>query len=82
MKKLLLIILLPLQLFATQRYISPTGNDTTGTGSYASPYRSLNKVWSYASAGDTVYLLTGTYYFSVNQILSGKNGTSGNLIKL
>lgn len=65
-------------------YISPSGNDTTGSGTIGSPWFSLNKVWASAGlvAGDTVYLRGGTYTYTVQQYLTGKNGSSGNTIKI
>lgn len=42
-------------------YVATTGNDTTGTGSQGNPYATVNKAISVASAGDTIYLLAGTY---------------------
>lgn len=43
-------------------YISPTGSDASGTGSAASPWRSLYKATSTVlTAGDTIYVNTGTY---------------------
>lgn len=49
-------------------WIAPLGNDTTGTGTYAAPYRSINKGWAVLKAkpnygkGGAVGLQTGTYY--------------------
>jgi hypothetical protein len=45
----------------TTYYISPTGNDTTGTGSIALPWRTLSKFYGQAVAGDTLYCRGGTY---------------------
>ena len=42
-------------------YMSPTGNDSTGTGTQANPYLTVVKCISVASANDTIYLLAGTY---------------------
>lgn len=42
-------------------YVSPSGNDTTGTGAQATPFRSINKALRTAKAGDRVFLNTGTY---------------------
>lgn len=49
-------------------WIAPTGNDTTGTGTYAAPYRTINKGWAILKAkpnygkGGGVALQAGTYY--------------------
>ena len=63
-------------------FISPTGSDTTGTGTINNPWFSLNKAWSSLSAGSTLYLRGGTYAFNTQQYLSGKNGTALNKINI
>lgn len=64
-------------------YISPSGNDTTGDGSIGNPWLSLNKAWQYVVAGDTVYMRGGTYAYTTQQVMQGKNGTSSsNMINL
>jgi parallel beta-helix repeat protein len=84
MKKLLnlLLIAFVLNANATDYYLSPTGNDNTGAGTLASPWFSLKKAWTIIVAGDNVYLRGGTYAFTTQQYLTGKNGTAGNLIKI
>ncbi|MGE5610860.1 MAG: hypothetical protein ACM359_16535 [Bacillota bacterium] len=42
-------------------YISPTGSDSGGNGTLASPYASLAKVYSVAAANDQCKVLPGTY---------------------
>lgn len=42
-------------------YVSHFGNDTTGNGSEAEPYRTITKALSVASAGQTVWVFAGTY---------------------
>ncbi len=43
-------------------YISPTGNDATGTGTAGTPWRSLYKATStVTTTGDTIYIQNGTY---------------------
>jgi hypothetical protein len=64
------------------KYISPTGNDTTGTGSIGSPWRTLAKLYANLAAGDTGYCRGGTY---VGADFAGDNivdsvGTSGSKI--
>ena len=38
--------------------VSPTGNDSTGTGAVGAPYKTINKAWTHASlgAGSVIYL--------------------------
>lgn len=43
-------------------YIASNGNDITGNGSAAAPYRSIAKAASVATAGRTLYLRGGVYY--------------------
>lgn len=61
---------------------SPAGNDANVTNSITTPWFELEKVWPLLSAGDIVYLRGGTYEYDDMQYLDGKNGTSGNLIKI
>ena len=63
-------------------YLSPTGNDTTGTGSISAPWFTLEKAWDNIVAGDTVYMRGGTYSYLKTQWLTGVTGTSGNIISL
>ncbi len=62
-------------------YVSPSGNDNNN-GDINHPFYSLNKVWTVISAGDLVYMRGGTYAYDTQQVLTGKNGTAGNLIKI
>lgn len=63
-------------------YISPSGNDSTGAGTLASPWKTLTKGWNAMVGGDTLYLRGGTYPSQSQTTLSGKSGTSGNLTKV
>jgi parallel beta-helix repeat protein len=47
--------------WAADHYVSPSGNDTTGTGTEGSPYLTITKAISVAAAGDTLILRAGTY---------------------
>ena len=76
------LFLFPVALtFGTTYYLSPNGSDTN-PGTLNNPFLTLNKVWSLVSAGDTIYLRGGTYYFNSSQNLSGKNGTIDDTIKI
>jgi trimeric autotransporter adhesin len=48
-------------LTGTARYVSPSGNDTTGTGTIASPYATIGRAYSAASANDPIVVRGGTY---------------------
>ena len=63
-------------------YLSPTGDDITGTGTLSLPWLTLNKAWTVISAGDIIYMRGGTYIYAAQQYLTGKSGTVGNLIKI
>lgn len=63
-------------------YLSPTGSDQSGNGSITRPWFTLSKAWTVLQPGDTVYLRGGTYVYTSKQQLTGKNGVSGNLIKI
>lgn len=45
----------------TIRYVAPTGNDTSGTGSQSSPFATLAKAVSVSSAGNTIVVRGGVY---------------------
>ncbi|MDR0459322.1 MAG: right-handed parallel beta-helix repeat-containing protein [Coriobacteriales bacterium] len=47
-------------------YVSPTGNDSTATGSKDSPFKSINTALETADAGDTLVLRGGTYREGMN----------------
>jgi hypothetical protein len=48
--------------FAATYYISPTGNDATGNGSIANPWKTLLKATqSVTSPGNIIHVLAGTY---------------------
>ena len=42
-------------------YVSPTGHDGFGDGSYDNPYKTLSHTISKALTGNTIYLFNGTY---------------------
>lgn len=84
MRLLAIILLFSLSASANVYYVAPSGSGGSdgNAGTFASPKFNLNAVWSSLSAGDTVYMRGGTYTYSTQQYLTGKNGTSGNMIKL
>lgn len=61
---------------ATNIFVSKDGNDSTGDGSWATPYLTIQKAWAEANTGDSVYVLGGTYdetdylNIDVNKIVS------------
>jgi parallel beta-helix repeat protein len=59
-------------------YVATTGNDTTGTGRSAAPYRTLNKAYDMCVAGNTIIVRDGTYTEDLYMI--GTAGTATNRI--
>ena len=47
-------------------YVSPSGNDSSATGSITAPYKSINAALAAASPGDTIILRSGTYTEGIN----------------
>lgn len=59
-------------------YVATTGSDTNNGTSLTTPYKTISKAISSASAGDTVYVRAGTYpSFSVT-----KSGSAGNYLTI
>ncbi|NDW13741.1 T9SS C-terminal target domain-containing protein [Bacteroides sp. 214] len=50
---------------ATVLYISPQGNDATADGSIEKPFFDLQKAVDLVAAGDTIYMLGGTYKYAL-----------------
>jgi len=46
---------------AAEFFVSPTGNDTTGTGAIGAPFATLSRAHQAATSGDTVTFRAGTY---------------------
>ena len=58
-------------------YVATWGNDTTGVGSAANPYRSVKKAISMAAtSGDTIWVEPGLYYYISSAVWSGWDGYS------
>ncbi|MBE5876374.1 MAG: DUF4990 domain-containing protein [Lachnospiraceae bacterium] len=55
-----IIFFADLTAYAADWYVSPSGSDSN-SGTYSSPFASLNKAEAAASSGDTVYIMGGTY---------------------
>jgi hypothetical protein len=60
-------------------YIAPTGSDSTGAGTLASPWQTIQKwIDSAPSAGETLYCRGGTYSSHATSVAGhGKNGLLG-----
>lgn len=53
-------------------YLAPTGNDTSGSGSYGSPWKTAEKAFAAMSAGDTCIFKNGTYLMHQGQGIARK----------
>ena len=76
--KLILILFLLISVSSnvvTQIFVAPDGNDTTNTGTFDSPYKTISRAISVVSVGDTIYLRGGTYTCSttINISINGKS---------
>nr|WP_322497024.1 DUF1565 domain-containing protein [Chloroflexus sp.] len=58
---------------ATGYYVSPTGNDAN-PGTFAQPFRTIQKCAEVATAGDTCYIRAGVYRETVRPSNSGTSG--------
>ena len=82
-KKLLIVLFVTIcfSLTGTTYYVSPGGKDSN-PGTISQPFFTLNKAWTVIAAGDIIYMRGGIYSYTSQQNLTGKNGNSGNLIKV
>lgn len=55
--------------------VSPTGDDTTGNGSFETPYKTIEHALSLFSSGDQIRLLEGTFITTESIVISGKEGS-------
>lgn len=62
-------------------YVSPSGDDNN-PGTSDKPFKSIQKAYNVASAGNLIYVRGGTYYPTSMLNFTGRNGSSGNLIKI
>lgn len=62
-------------LTGTVRYISPSGNDTTGSGSAGAPYETLSRAITASTSGDTIVVRGGVYR-------QGNASTGGKALKI
>lgn len=61
-------------------YVSPGGNDGNSGTSAADPWKTFNRAWIDIYPGDTLVLMDGTYYQSLNP--NKRNGQPGNPITI
>jgi hypothetical protein len=70
----ILFLSLSTSLWSATYYISPSGNDTSGAGSFSNPWATVYKGCSSMSAGDTLVLKDGTYTGDNNMFTFGSAG--------
>ena len=52
--------------YANEIHVSPSGNDTTGTGAYEKPYATITAAYTAATnSGDAIFIHPGTYSDSI-----------------
>jgi uncharacterized repeat protein (TIGR01451 family) len=51
-------------------YVSPEGSDSTGDGSYANPFRTIQKGLNVVSAEGNVYLIPGTFTIATSEFIN------------
>ncbi len=57
-----MVLFLTIASFATTYYVSPLGNDASGTGTLANPWKTLKKATSTVTGtGNIIHLVAGTY---------------------
>ncbi len=63
--------------YCTDYYVATDGNDSND-GSFAHPFKTINKGVSMVAAGSTVYVRGGSYYYTAKFSITSA-GTAGNL---
>src|SRR4030042_4163000 len=72
----LCILFSALPAYCSTYYVDPNGNDTTGTGSISSPWKTIPKAVAVVVAGDTIYVRGGTHVYTTTITIS-KSGLAG-----
>jgi len=60
----------------TAKYVSTTGNDSTGDGTIGKPWKTIGKGIAAMAGGDTLIVRNGIYSGKTNFITNVKNGTA------
>jgi Divergent InlB B-repeat domain/Dockerin type I domain len=60
----------------TAKYVSTTGNDSTGDGTISKPWKTIGKGIATMAGGDTLIVRNGVYTGTANFITGVKNGTA------
>lgn len=79
-KLFLALLVFITRVHATDYYVSTTGNDSNSGTSVSSAFATIQHAVNSMSAGDTYYILGGTYHEEVD--LSGVAGSTGNPITI
>ena len=67
------LVLLPGFISGSTYYVSPSGSDTY-SGSFLSPWRTMDKANRSLQSGDTLFIRQGTYLEDINPTRSGMQG--------
>ncbi|MBL8521429.1 MAG: hypothetical protein JNK75_12240 [Betaproteobacteria bacterium] len=62
--------------FSATKYVATTGNDSTGDGSFANPWKTISKGINTMAGGDILVVRNGTYTGLQNFINNVKSGTA------
>ncbi len=71
------MVFIPVTTAATTRYISTTGNDSTGDGTIGNPYKTLSKAVNVSGLSDTLIMRGGSYTPGSNTRIHSKSGIAG-----
>jgi hypothetical protein len=63
---------------ARDYYVATTGNDTSGNGTLAKPYLTIQKALNMSANGDNIYIRTGTYTVAGQRTINRQNMTIKN----
>lgn len=73
------VLFYPEAVKATEYYVAPNGNNSTGNGTISAPWATIQKACDYVAAGDIIYLRGGVYNRR-DYIDANVDGTSANPI--
>jgi hypothetical protein len=77
-----MILLLPGEGYADERFVSPSGSDARGNGSIDHPFSTIAHAFGVSTPGDVVLLRGGTYRIASVQRLAGPGGSDGKSIRI
>ncbi len=63
------------EIYGSSLYVSPMGDDASGNGSLAAPFKTIQKAANVAAVGDTILIRAGIYRETVTPPISGLSGS-------